>query len=112
MPTKDETAQSLADSHFALDDGVRRIFRILESDEGNDLRPVKLLEVSATTTEAGISPVGFSADPARNVFYSSVIIEVSPKEIESLQRGKLQLPYDWRLGDELFPRISAARNAS
>ena len=112
MPTKDETAQLLADAHFRLDQGITRIFRIVEPNEANDLRPVKLLEVNPMTTEVGISPVGLTADPARGVFYSVVVIEISPNEFERLQRGQLMLPHDWQLGPELFPHASAARHAS
>jgi hypothetical protein len=112
MPTKDETAQLLADAHFRLDQGISRIFRIVEPDESNDLRPVKLLEVSYMTTEVGISPVGMTADPARGVFHASVVIEISPNELDRLQRGELELPHNWTLGAELFPHASATRTAS
>ena len=112
MPTKDQTAQLLADAHFQLDEGITRIFRIVEPDESNDRRPVKLLDVSPMTTEVGISPVGLNADPARGVFHSSVVIEITPGEFDRLQRGELSLPHGWRIDDELFPRASATRTAS
>jgi hypothetical protein len=107
MPTKEETAQLLADAHFHLDQGITRIFRIVEPDESNSLRPVKLLEVNPMTVEAGIQPIGISADPARRVSYASVIVEVSPNEFAQLQRGELSLPRDWRLSNELFPLATA-----
>src|SRR5215210_711372 len=103
MLTKDETARLLANAHFQLDEGVTHIFRVVEPDEGNPLRPVKLLEVNPMTPEVGISPVGMSADPARGVFHPSVVIEVSPREFDRLQLGELTLPHGWRLGDELLP---------
>jgi hypothetical protein len=112
MTTKNETAQLLAEAHFRLDQGITRIFRIVEPDESSNLRPVKLLEVTPMTTEAGIQPVGLSADPARRIFHSSVIVEISPHEFERLTRGELHLPHDWRLGDELFPHASAAAGAA
>ena len=108
MTTKDETAQLLADAHFVLDEGIARIFRIIESDEANDLRPVKLLEINPQTTEAGISPVGLNSDPARGVFHSSVVVEITPNEFERLGRGELMLPHGWKLGAELFPHTTAA----
>lgn len=107
MPTKDDTAQLLADAHFRLDQGITRIFRIVERDESSNLRPVKLLEVNPMTTEAGIQPIGMTADPARKVFHSSIVVEISPEEFERLHRGELQLPHDWQIGDELFPHASA-----
>ena len=110
--TKDETARLLAEAHFRLDQGITRVFRIVESDESNNLRPVKLLEVNPMTTEAGISPVGMTADPARGVFHSSVIVEISPDEFDRLMRGELRLPHDWRLGNELFPHTAVSGAAS
>jgi hypothetical protein len=52
--------------------------------------------------------VGLTADPARGVFHSSVIIEISPGEFDRLQRGELSLPHGWRIEDELFPRLRKA----
>jgi hypothetical protein len=112
MPTKDQTAQLLADAHFRLDQGIKKIFRIVEPDESNNSKPVKLLEVNPMTTEAGIQPVGMSADPDRQIFYSSAVVEISPDEFDRLLRGELQLPHGWRLGDELLPHASAAGSAS
>jgi hypothetical protein len=108
MPTKDETAQLLADAHFRLDQGITRIFRIVERDEGNPERPVKLLEVNPLTPEVGISPVGMTADAARGVFYSSVVVEISPAEFDQLRRGELRLPHGWTVGSELLPHSPAA----
>ncbi len=108
MPTKDETAQVLADAHFRLDEGIARIFRIVELQEADESRPVKLLEVNPMTTEAGIMPVGMGADPGRGVFHSSVVVEISPEEFDRLERGELHLPRDWERGQELFPSQRAA----
>jgi hypothetical protein len=112
MPTKDETARLLADAHFRLDQGITRIFRVVEADESDSSRPVKLLEVNPMTTEVGISPVGMTADPRRGVFHSSVVIEISPDEFECLQRGELKLPDNWRVGEELFPHEPVTGTAS
>ena len=112
MSTKDETARTLAEAQFRLDQGITRIFRIVEADESNGSRPVKLLEVNPMTTEVGISPVGMTADHARGVFHSVVVVEITPDEFERLQRGELKLPADWKLGEELFPHESVTGMAS
>jgi hypothetical protein len=112
MPTKDETAQLLADAHFNLDQGVTRIFRIDGPDETADHTPVKLLEVNPQTTEAGIMPIGFAADARRDVFHASVVIEVTPAEFGRVARGELRLPHGWVVGRELFPSRQAAGAAS
>ena len=107
MPTKDETAQILAEAHFQLDQGVVRVFRIVEPDEANESRPVKLLEVNRMTTEAGILPIGMGADPSRGVAYGTIIVEITPNEFERLAQGQLQLPNEWRLDQELLPHAAA-----
>jgi len=112
MPTKEQTAQALANAHFALDEDLTHIFRVIEPDEINPLRPVKLLEICSSTPEMGISPVGFNADPARGIFHPSVIIEVSPAEYDRLQRGELTLPHKWTISEELFHVESSRRHAS
>jgi len=113
MPSKDDTAQLLADAHFGLDPAITRIFRVLAPGEtSGDVLPVKLLEISSLTPEAGISPVGMTADPSRGVYHASVVIEVSPAEFEGLLRGELTLPQRWQVADELFPHQPATRAAS
>jgi hypothetical protein len=52
MHTKDETAQILSDTHFGLDEGIERIYRVVEEDESNPKKPVKLLEINPLTLEA------------------------------------------------------------
>jgi hypothetical protein len=108
MPDKDETAQRLADAHFRLDQGVSRIIRIVEPDESNNAKPVKLLEVNSMTPEAGILPVAMTADPDRGVPFTSVVVEVTPAEFDRLTRGELRLPHGWQLGNELFPGTRSA----
>jgi hypothetical protein len=112
MPTKDQTAQLLADAHFRLDQGITRIFRIIEPDESANSKSVKLLEVNPMTTEVGIQPVGLSADPSRQIFYACTIVEISPNEFDRLQRGELKLPHGWRLGEELMPHAPTAGSAT
>lgn len=113
MPTKNDTAQFLADAHFRLDEGIARIFRVLAQGESEgDRLPVKLLEVSPSTPEVGISPVGMAADPGRGVHYASVVIEVSPAEFDRVQNGELSLPPGWQVAEELRPLAPTARAAS
>ncbi len=56
MPqSMEEVARELAQVHFGLEPGMKRIFRLLKRSE-NDLdfkEPVKLLEVNADTVAAG-----------------------------------------------------------
>jgi hypothetical protein len=101
-PTKEQTAQMLADAHFQVDPTITRIFRVEAPNESASLVPVKLLEVSSSTPELGISPVGMAADPAHGIFYSSIIIEITPRELERLNNREMSLPHDWRLGAELY----------
>jgi len=110
-PTKDETAQLLANAHFRLDGEVSRIFRIRAPDEDRELTPVKLLEVNESTPEVGIRPVGMAADPARGVFYPSIIVEISPRELGYLLGGELRLPPGWELGPEMRRTAAVAEAA-
>src|SRR5437016_1557087 len=93
MPlTKDKTAQVLADAHFQLDGAISRIFRIVESNENTNLTPIKLLEINSATTEVGIVPIAMTADPARGIMFRSIIVEISPRELDRIEKGELSLP--------------------
>jgi hypothetical protein len=112
MADKNDTAQLLADAHFQMDEAITRIFRVLEPDEADGRKPVKLLEVNPMTAETGVTPIGLTADPSRGVPFPTVIVEVSSDEFERLVSGELRLPRGWTLGPELFSSTRPARAAS
>ena len=112
MRSKDETAQFIADAHFHLNSGIHRILRIVENDEANDSKPIKLLEVNDITPEVGIMPIGLTADPSRGVNYAVTVVEISPGEFERLANGQLTLPHGWTLAEELLPTKETSGAAS
>lgn len=105
MPSKDAVAQRLAATHYDLDVGITKIFRITKGAEA-ELRPaepIKLLAVSEDTVPAGIMPLGFGPEPERGIHYASVIVAVTPAEFRKIRARKLKLPRGWTVGD-LLPR--------
>jgi len=96
-----EAARKLAKAHFRVDPQVRRIHLIQPNHDQNPDEPIKLLEVVEGTLECGILPVGFVPDPAHGLDYPSVIVEVSPREYEAIEGGKLNFK-DWTVGEELL----------
>ncbi len=92
-----EESAALARAHYEVEPGLRAIYR-LESADPNDHR-IKLLEVNEQTVPTGIVPVGFPAHPASGLHYPSVVIEVTPREYEAIQRKQLNLPTGWKVRD-------------
>ncbi|MGL4464056.1 MAG: hypothetical protein ACRC1K_18035 [Planctomycetia bacterium] len=97
MRTKDETAAWLADFHYEIEPGIQAIYRLSAGDDVEQKRdePIKLLEVNQDAVEAGIMPLHFDKAPQRDVYYSSIIVEVSPTEFQQIENGELSLPNDW-----------------
>ena len=52
------TACRLAESHDPVEPGLTAIFRLISPREDDEEEPVKLLEVSESTTTGGILPDG------------------------------------------------------
>lgn len=103
-PKKDEVAGTLAQAHYTVEPGIRVIARILEEnecDEDAPDNPIKLLEANGGTTAEGVIPIFFRADASSGIFYPSVVIEVTPEEYEDVKHHRLDLPNNWRLGDEI-----------
>ncbi len=92
---QDTEAAALAQAHYAVEPGLRAIYR-LESPDPNDLR-IKLLEVNDQTIPTGIVPVGFAPHPASGLHYPSVVIEVTPQEYQAIQHNQLNLPAGWQV---------------
>jgi AMMECR1 domain-containing protein len=100
LPSKDSAAAKLANSHFDIESGMLRIFRLIGPEESNPTEPIKLLEVNKNTIAVGIDPLYFGSHSGSGIFYPSVIVEITPDEFEQLMAGKLRLPDDWTMGQE------------
>src|ERR1035437_1078021 len=104
MLSRDTVARRVANLHFRIEPGIKRIFRLMapaESDDGSDLlEPVKLLEVNDDTIPCGIVPVYFRSRPERSIDFPSVIIEITPDEFQQIGKD-LTLPDGWRLAEEI-----------
>jgi len=106
--TKDEVAQHLADAHLQAEPGISTVFRLLAAKrrEAAADEPIKLLEVNENTVERGVQPIQFGPHAASGIFYSSIIVDVTPREFELIRKKKLALPDGWRMG----PRVAGAKN--
>ncbi len=99
--SRDSVARRLAESHFRVDPGIVRIFRLVRRGQEDDqTEPIKLLEVNRETAMTGIQPIRFGPHPASGTCYPSIIVEVRPEEFELIVEGKLALPDGWVLGPE------------
>jgi hypothetical protein len=99
--SKDDVARRLAESHYQVDPAISRIIRIVSPQHESDAdEPIKLLEVNEDTTMSGIVPIRFGAHEPSGIYYSSIIIEIRPEELEPVKQGELALPEDWQLGSE------------
>jgi hypothetical protein len=103
MSRKDEAARLLARSHFELEPGMQRIFRLSGSveAESRESEPIKLLEVNEATVATGILPLHFGPMPDSGIPYSTIIIAVTPEEFEKVNSHEIALPKDWKLGEEM-----------
>jgi hypothetical protein len=99
---KDKVASRLADSHFRIESGIRRIFRVRNSvSEADGAEPIKLLEVNEATIPSGILPVYFGPHEPAGISFPSIVIDVTPDEFERLKIHELVLPGGWELAEEL-----------
>jgi hypothetical protein len=98
----------LARAHYAHEPGITEIFAIFANAASEALpsEPIKLLEVNQNTIPSGIMPLGFDPAPASGVPFPSIIIEVTPDELEKIRRQELTLPDGWNLGP-LVPRTES-----
>jgi hypothetical protein len=110
--SKDDVARYLAQQHFRYEPELTRIFRVGGSAEAEARpdEPIKLLEVNPITIESGVVPVGFDPSPASGVPYSTVLIEITPKEFQQFEQGLLKLPRGWQVMEEI-PRAESPGSA-
>jgi len=102
IASKDNVALDLAQAHMSAEPGIKSVYRLLSPNEDDEGEPLKLLEVNENTVEQGIEPIGFGPDPAGEVPFASVVVDVSPREFEMISQGKLALPHGWKLGARLI----------
>jgi hypothetical protein len=103
VATKADEARKLAEVHYNIESGITEIYRVTGSpvDEARPDEPIILLEVNENTIPSGIMPLSFGPSPSIGLEHSSIIIEVTPGEFESIKENKMLLPNEWRLGDLL-----------
>lgn len=94
--TKEQAAAELAEAHYAMDNGLQSVHRMVADDEEDAREPIKLLEVNQDTLPAGIVPIYFGTLPHGRIPYPYVIVEVTPEEYQELKQGLLHLPTGWR----------------
>jgi hypothetical protein len=97
--TKDETARELARSHFSIDSALTEIYRVRSAHEDDPAEPIKLLEVSTSSTETG-KVDAFLFTPDHDVEYWTIIAEVTPRELGLIRLNALELPEGWDLRNE------------
>ena len=109
--SKEAVAQRLAEAHYAIEPGIELIIQLAASPdrEADPKEPIKLLEVNQYTTANGIHPVFFGPHAGSGIFYSSVIVEVTPSEYEQIQRHPTSLPNGWQLGREFAKAAPAGQ---
>ncbi len=112
MPTKDEEAAALAQTHYDVESGLTHVFRLISDGEAEIMpsEPIKLLEVNEHTVPSGILPIHFGPSPASGLHYPMVILEVTPEEYQKIQSEELTLPHGWRFGHPILR--PAAENGS
>jgi hypothetical protein len=105
---KDKVRQVLAHAHYAFEPGITQIYAVLSDPkkEAKSSEPIKLLEVNQDTIASGVLPLGFDPAPAKGIPYPSIIIEVTPAEMEQIRARELPLPHGWTLGP-LIPRANS-----
>ncbi|MCX5672128.1 MAG: hypothetical protein NTU94_12490 [Planctomycetota bacterium] len=102
IASKENVALDLAQAHASAEPGIKKVYRLLGPNEDDEGEPLKLLEVNENTVEQGIEPIRFGPDPASEVPFASVVVDVSPREFEMIRQGKLALPHGWKLGAKLI----------
>jgi len=103
---KDQVAEELIRWHFEVEPGLVRVHRIMAEDEDAPDEPIKLLEINTHTVATGeFSAFGFA--PTEDVPYPTVVAEVTPDELEQLQR-RGAVPKGWGLeGARTYERPAA-----
>ena len=94
----------LAKRHYEIEPGLTQIFRITDKTgnaHGAHAYPIRLLEVNVNTVESGVMPLHFGPAPASGIPFSSIIVEVTPGELEKIRSHELRLPDGWEIGEEL-----------
>jgi hypothetical protein len=96
-------ARQLANKHYEIETGLSRIYWVTAQSESGSgqTEPIKLLEVNQNTVESGVLPLHFGPAPASGIPYPSIIIEVTPGELEKIRSHELRLPAGWEVWTEI-----------
>ena len=96
--TLKETAEALVSKHVEVDPEITHVF--LARNE-NEIRIVEITSSVGTTKE--IIPFSFKSRPRLGIHFPTVIILLSPEELELLKKKELELPKGWGAFKNLIP---------
>jgi hypothetical protein len=89
-----EGAIKLTEYHREAEPGLRRV-AFYPDPRGKEIRLLEIVAGSPTSNE--VLPFRFAPDPDREIYFPSVIVELSPQEYLMLSQGRLTLPEEWKL---------------
>lgn len=96
MPPKDEIAEMLIDWHFQVEPEISEVYRFIAPNENDPREPIKLLEVSEATLQAG-RVIPFTFGRTAEVPYLSTIATITPEEMQQIIDQQIALPDGWNL---------------
>jgi hypothetical protein len=93
MRDKDDVTDELVRHHFEIEPNIVAIYRVIGDNEADPGEPIRLLQVNSDTLPTGeLMPFLFRA--TADVPYQTVIAEVTPDELDALERQGLPAGWD------------------
>lgn len=94
--TRDEAALEMVEWHWEIDREMTRAIRLLTPDEDDPLAPINFLEVSTGTSPSG-DVMTFTFGGTKELPFRMRIANITPEEMEQVERGEIPLPEGWDL---------------
>jgi hypothetical protein len=107
---RDATAKFYAKQHLKIDPGVQKIYYLRTDAPDREIRFVEINSLLAEMKDETLEPLDFGVDRGTDVAHKLIVLDVTPSQWKSIERGALPLPDGWKLEDaEVFSKKAKRR---
>jgi len=105
MPTtqfnRDSMARWYAKEHLKTDPGIVAVHYLPHNAGEREIRFIEINNLIGDRTDDALEPIDFGVDTGTENAHKLFMLDVTPEQWERIEAGKLRLPGDWSLDDEV-----------
>ncbi|MEX0725600.1 MAG: hypothetical protein WEB58_18485 [Planctomycetaceae bacterium] len=86
-----------ARQHRKIDPGICRVYYLPDRSPEREIRLIEVNDMMVEMRDDALEPIDFGVDTGTETEHTLTVLDISPKQWDRIQKGKIQLPEGWSL---------------